>query len=54
MAKISVRERVGANIIKHLTGIDVPVLLDPTLLLSKEQWISISKNLQTSQKRVIY
>lgn len=43
MAKISVRERVGANIIKHLTGIDVPVLLDPTLLLSKEQWISISK-----------
>lgn len=43
MSKISVREEAGANIIKSLTGIEVPVLLDPTLLLSQEQWISISR-----------
>ena len=43
MSKISVREKAGADIIKNLTGIDVPVLLDPTMLLSKEKWTSISK-----------
>lgn len=43
MSKISVREKAGADIIKSLTGIEVPVLLDPTLLLSKEKWFSISK-----------
>lgn len=41
--KISVREDAGANIVKELTGRDVPVLIDPTMLLNKEQWLSISK-----------
>lgn len=40
---LSVREKTGAKIIKELTGIDVPVLLDPTLLVSKKKWLSISK-----------
>lgn len=35
---ISVREFDGAKIIKELTGKDVPVLLDPTMLLTGEQW----------------
>lgn len=35
---ISVREFDGAKIVKELTGRDVPVLLDPTMLLSGEQW----------------
>lgn len=39
---ISVREQAGANIIKELTGTDVPVVLDPTLLLTKEQWQSFA------------
>ena len=43
MPKISVREKAGLDIIKDLTGVSVPVLLDPTLLLSKEKWLSISK-----------
>ena len=30
---ISVRENAGAKIIKDLTGKDVPVLIDPTLLI---------------------
>lgn len=40
---ISVREFAGQRIIKELTGKDVPVLPDPTLLLTPEEWISIEK-----------
>lgn len=39
---ISVREQVGANIVKELTGREAPVLVDPTLLLNKEEWIKVS------------
>lgn len=35
---ISVREQAGAKIVKDLTGKDVPVLVDPTLLLTAEEW----------------
>ena len=35
---ISVREQAGAKIVKDLTGKDVPVLVDPTLLLTVEEW----------------
>jgi hypothetical protein len=35
---ISVREKDGAKIIKELTGRDAPVVLDPTLLLTGEDW----------------
>ena len=41
---ISVREKEGAKIIKELTGRDVLVLVDPTLLLTKDEWLKISKN----------
>lgn len=40
---ISVREEAGAKIIKELTGRDVDVLVDPTLMLTKEEWLKISK-----------
>ncbi|WAT23980.1 polysaccharide pyruvyl transferase family protein [Aerococcus urinaeequi] len=43
MASISIREDAGKEIIKELSGRDVPVLMDPTLLLKKEEWIGISK-----------
>lgn len=43
MEYLSVREDAGAKIIKKLTGRDAPVLVDPTLMLSKEKWLSISK-----------
>lgn len=39
--QISVRETSAAKIIKKLTGRDVPVVLDPTLMISAEQWASI-------------
>lgn len=40
---ITVREEKGAEIIYDLMGRDVEVLVDPTLMLSKRQWLSISK-----------
>lgn len=35
---IAVREEKGAEIIKNLTDMDVRVVCDPTLLLTKEEW----------------
>lgn len=40
---VSVRESAGANIIKDLTGRNVPVVLDPTMLLTAEKWERIAK-----------
>lgn len=35
---ISVREKQGQKIVRDTTGQEVPVVLDPTLLLTAEQW----------------
>lgn len=35
---ISVREESGQRIVKELTGRNVPVILDPTMILKREQW----------------
>lgn len=43
MKAISVREERGREIIKELTGRDVPVTVDPTLLLSRDEWRKIEK-----------
>jgi len=43
MKRISVREEAGAKIIKKLTGRDATVLIDPTLMLTKEKWLSVSR-----------
>jgi hypothetical protein len=40
---LSVRENAGAKLIKELCGKDVPVLIDPTLMISREQWLSVSE-----------
>lgn len=40
---ISVREESGAKIVKELIGKDASVLIDPTLMLSKEEWNMIAK-----------
>lgn len=39
---ISIREESGARIVKQLTGRDVPVLIDPTMLLDAKEWLEIS------------
>lgn len=38
---ISVREKAGSEIIEKLIGKKVPVLVDPTILLYKEEWQNI-------------
>lgn len=38
---ISVREQEGAEIISKLIGQDVPIVLDPVFLLTKEQWTEV-------------
>lgn len=43
MKAISVREEAGAKIVKELTGRDAEVLIDPTLMLYKEEWEKVSK-----------
>lgn len=41
---LSVREEKGKDIIKRLTGIDAKVVLDPTLLLTGEDWCELAKS----------
>ena len=38
---ISCRENHGAKIVKELTGINVPVLMDPVFAFSKEEWADL-------------
>lgn len=42
-SSISVREEAGAAIIKKLLGTEVPVLIDPTMMLTKEEWLNVSR-----------
>ena len=51
MASLSVREEAGADIIRNLTGREAEVLIDPTLLLTKENWLLISKEPVYKPKR---
>lgn len=41
---VTVREDTGANLLRNITNKDVTVVLDPTLLLSKNIWIKYAKN----------
>lgn len=41
---ISVREDDGAIVVKKLIGRDVPVLMDPTLLLDWQEWKTVKNN----------
>lgn len=40
---LSVREHEGAELIESLTGREAEVLVDPTMLLTKEEWLDIAK-----------
>ncbi|MCI8485618.1 MAG: polysaccharide pyruvyl transferase family protein [Clostridia bacterium] len=49
--EISVREDAGKKIVEELTGrLDVEVLVDPTMLLSAEEWNKVSKRPQQLKK----
>ncbi len=52
---LSCREDEGAAIIKDLTGLTVPVVLDPTLLLTRADWNKIAaKRLVKEPYMVVY
>lgn len=40
---LSVREEAGARIVNELTGREATVLVDPTMLLTKEDWRKVAK-----------
>lgn len=46
---LSVRERQGQAIVAEVTGQTVPVVLDPTLLLTAEQWSAASSGHMVAQ-----
>ena len=51
---VSIREEEGKKIIKDLTGRDVPVVLDPTLLLPREDWVKLAKSeIQSNDKYAV-
>lgn len=43
MEYISVRENAGAAIVKELTGKEAEVLIDPTLMLSRQEWLKVAR-----------
>jgi hypothetical protein len=51
-AHISVREEQGAQIVKGLINENVPVVLDPTLAMSREFWLS--KIFTKSEKYILF
>lgn len=52
---LSIRENNGKKWIKDLTGLDVPVLIDPTLILSREDYDQIaSTRLKLPKKYIFY
>ncbi len=50
---ISVREKQGQKIIKEVAGLDVPVVLDPTLLLTGEEWGKIASPSQQGENYIL-
>ncbi|MBP7434942.1 MAG: polysaccharide pyruvyl transferase family protein [Bacteroidales bacterium] len=52
---LSIREKQGAQLIKKITGREATVVLDPTLLLNKEQWEKqLPNNCELENKRYIF
>lgn len=51
---LSCREEKGAKIIKDLTGKDIPVVVDPTLLLDKEAWERIIPVKKVIEDRYVF
>ena len=46
MDVITIRENSGAKIIRELTNIDAPVVLDPTLMIPKSVWYGLTHDIE--------
>lgn len=51
---LSVREQSGARLVKQITGKDVPVVLDPTLLLPREHWAAFAAQVPSKGYVLLY
>ncbi|WP_286312148.1 polysaccharide pyruvyl transferase family protein [Romboutsia ilealis] len=51
MSYLSVREHAGQKIIKDLTGRDSEVLIDPTMMLDKEEWLKVTSKPKCMPKK---
>ncbi len=51
---VSVREKTGQKIIKDICNRDVPVVVDPTMLLTKEQWKSVFSEERIIDERYVF
>lgn len=51
---LSAREKKGCEIINELTGREVPMVCDPTFLVSKEEWRKIAKKPNYKLPYVLY
>lgn len=52
--EISVREKTGAEIVTTLIGRNVPVVCDPTALLTREQWDQVSSQRRYTEDKYIF
>ncbi|AOR24583.1 polysaccharide pyruvyl transferase family protein [Clostridium taeniosporum] len=50
---ISVREKEGVDLVKKISGIDAECLIDPTFLLTKEQWIKIAEEPKNKEPYIL-
>lgn len=48
--RLCVREKDGADIIKKLTGKDADVFIDPTLMITAQAWLDVSKKAKGVQE----
>lgn len=50
---LSVREEAGAKIIKELTGRDATVMIDPTMMLTADEWMAFERKPQKAEEGYI-
>lgn len=50
---ISVREDRGAELVREMTGLDATVVLDPTLMLTADKWLEITKGFVSDGDRYV-
>lgn len=53
-SKIYVRENRGADLVNAMIGKDVPIVLDPTLLLTPQEWDKFAKKIPQDKYIIVY
>lgn len=51
---ISVREQCGKNLVKRISGRDVPVVCDPTIMITAEMWDKIIPQKRIEKEKYIF